>query len=156
VESQLSARLLEDLKAAMRESDTTRRDVLRFLRSEVHNLEIERGRPLSDQEIIEVIRRQIKQRREAIEQFARGGRQDLVAAEESQIHVLQQYLPSQMTYSEVLEIARDVVGELGAAGPKDMGKVMPMLRERIGARAEGSLVAKAAREALSAAPRSGG
>jgi uncharacterized protein YqeY len=156
VEKRPSERLLDDLKAAIRDTDTTRRDVLRFLRAEVHNLEIERKRPLFDQEIVEVIRRQIKQRREAIEQFARGGRQDLVAAEESQIQILQQYLPPQMTYQEVLEIARAVVRELGATGPKDMGRVMPALRERVGIRAEGGVVVAAAREALGTGQRSGG
>lgn len=145
----LSSQLLDDLKTAMRASDTNRRDVLRFLRAEVHNIEIERQRPLTDQEIIEVIRRQVKRRRESIDQFARGGRQDLVEAEEAGIEILEQYLPAQMTYEAVLAIAHDVVREVGASGPKDMGKVMPVLRARIGAEAEGGVVAAAAREALS-------
>ncbi len=145
----LSSRLLDDLKSAMRASDTNRRDVLRFLRAEVHNIEIERKRPLTDDEIIEVIRRQVKRRRESIDQFTRGGRQDLVAAEEAGIKILEEYLPAQMTYDAVLAIAQDVVRELGASGPKDMGKVMPVLRARIGSGAEGGVVAAAAREALS-------
>lgn len=147
--SDLSSQLLDDLKTAMRASDANRRDVLRFLRAELQNLEIERHRPLTDQEIIEVIRRQVKRRRESIDHFARGGRQDLVAAEESEIEILEQYLPEQMSYEAVLAIAQDVVRELGASGPKDMGKVMPALRARIGADAEGGVVAAAAREALS-------
>lgn len=145
----LSSQLLDDLKTAMRTSDANRRDVLRFLRAELHNTEIERQRPLTDQEIIEVIRRQVKRRRESIDQFARGGRQDLVAAEEAGIEILEQYLPAQMTYEAVLAVAQDVVREVGASGPKDMGKVMPVLRSRIGANAEGGVVAAAAREALS-------
>ena len=148
--SELATRLLDDLKDAMRSSDVTRRETLRFLRSDIHNQEIERGRALTDPEIVQVVQRQIKQRRDSIEQFARGGRQDLVTAEEAQITVLESYLPPQRSYEEVLAEAREVVRELGAIGPRDMGRVMPVLRERLGPSAEGSVVAAAAREALSA------
>lgn len=154
--NQLSSRLLDDLKAAMRASDTNRRDVLRFLRAEVQNAEIERRRPLTDQEVIEIIRRQVKRRRESIDHFARGGRQDLVEAEEAEIAVLEEYLPPQLSYEAVLDIARAVVQELGARGPKDMGRVMPALRARIGDQAEGGVMATAAREALSGNQSVGG
>lgn len=149
--SELADRLLDDLKDAMRANDVTRRETVRFLRAEIHNQEIERGHALSDAEIIEVVQRQIKQRRDSIEQFARGGRHDLVAAEEAQIAVLERYLPPQLSYDEVLAMARDVVQEIGASGARDMGRVMPLLRQRIGGTAEGSTIAAAAREALAAA-----
>ncbi|ACZ38324.1 MAG: GatB/YqeY domain-containing protein [Sphaerobacter thermophilus] len=148
--SELATRLLDDLKAAVRASDTTRREVLRYLRAEVHNVEIERGRPLTDEEIVSVIQRQIKQRRDAIEQFAKGNRQDLVEAETRQIEILQEYLPPPLTREELLALAREVAGELGASGPKDMGRVMPVVRERVGARAEGRDIATAVREVLAA------
>ena len=144
----LAGRLLDDLKAAMRSGDATRRDVLRFLRADVHNVEIERGHPLADDEVLAVIRRQIKQRRDSIEQFARGGRQDLVDSEERQISVLQTYLPAEMSRPELLEIARAVAAEVGARGPADMGRLMPALRARVGTRAEGRTVAEVAREVL--------
>src|SRR6185312_15350967 len=96
----LSARLQTDLKQAVLTTDKTRRDVIRFLRADIHNVEIERGHTLSDDEIIEVIVRQIKQRRDSIEQFARGGRQDLVDNETAQIHILETYLPPQLSPSE--------------------------------------------------------
>ena len=146
--SDLSLRLQNELKEAMRSSDTTRRDVVRFLRSEIHNVEIERGRPLSDDEIIAVVQRQIKQRHDSIEQFDRGGRQDLVDIERGQIAILERYLPPQLSDGDVLEIAREVVQELQASGPGDMGRVMPILRQRIGSRAQGNVVAQAARAAL--------
>jgi uncharacterized protein YqeY len=149
--SEIASRLLADLKDAMRSNDVTRRETVRFLRSEIHNQEIERGRALTDDEIIQVIQRQIKQRRDSIEQFARGGRQDLVEAETAQIQVLEHYLPPQLGYDEVLEIARNVVRELGASGPKDMGRVVTAVRQQVQGRAEGSVVAAAAREALSTA-----
>lgn len=147
--SELSLRLQNDLKEAMRSSDKTRRDVVRFLRSEIHNVEIDRGRPLSDDEIVAVVQRQIKQRHDSIEQFARGGRQDLVDAEQAQIAVLEEYLPPQLSEDEVLAEAREVAHELHASGPGDMGRVMPILRQRIGPRAQGNVVAQAARTALS-------
>lgn len=153
--SALATRLLDDLKAAMRGSDVTRRETLRFLRAEIHNQEIERRRPLTDDEIVAVVQRQIKQRRDSIEQFARGGRQDLVAAEEAQLQVLVSYLPPQLSYDDVLGIARAVVQELGAKGPKDMGRVVPVLRARVQSRAEGSVIAAAAREALNASSTRG-
>ena len=146
--NELSSRLQNDLKEAMRSSNTTRRDVLRFLRSEVHNVEIERGHALSNDEIVEVVVRQIKQRRDAIEQFARGGRQDLVDGETAQIAILEDYLPPQLSPSEVLELARDVVAELGGTGLSDMGRIIPALRERVGPRAPGNVVTQAARTAL--------
>jgi len=133
----------------MRSSDTTRRDVVRFLRAEIHNVEIERGHALSDDEIVAVVQRQIKQRHDSIEQFARGGRKDLVDAETAQIAILEHYLPPQMSDDDVLDLAREVIRELGASGLSDMGRVVPVLRQRVGPRASGNVVAQAARTALS-------
>ncbi len=146
--STLAERLLADLQEAVRTGDVTRREVIRFLRAEIKNREIDKGRPLTDDEIVEVIRRQIKMRREAIEQFRQGGRQDLVEREEAQIRVLESYLPQQLSPEELLELARAVVREVGATGPRDMGRVMPVLRERVGPRAEGRAIAEAAQRAL--------
>jgi uncharacterized protein YqeY len=154
VVSALAQRLLDDLQDAVRAGDVTRRETLRFLRADIKNVEIERGRPLSDAEIVEVIRRQIKLRRDAIEQFAQGGRQDLVAREQAQIAVLEHYLPPQLSDSELLQLARDAARELGATGPRDMGRLVPVLRERVGVRAEGRAIAEAARRVLT--ERAGG
>jgi len=146
--NELSNRLQTDLKEAMRSADKTRREVIRFLRADIHNVEIERGHALSDDEITEVIMRQIKQRRDAIEQFARGGRQDLVDAESAQIDILETYLPPQLSPAEVLDFAREVVATTGASGLGDLGRIIPVLRERLGPRAAGNVVAQAARTAL--------
>ncbi|GBD16665.1 hypothetical protein HRbin26_01568 [bacterium HR26] len=146
--STLAQRLLDDLQQAVRAGDVTRRETLRFLRADIKNVEIERGRPLTDDEIVEVIRRQIRLRRDAIEQFAQGSRQDLVEREQAQIAVLQEYLPPQLSDEELLRLAREVAREVEASGPRDMGRVMPVLRERVGSRAEGRAIAEAARQAL--------
>uniref|UniRef100_A0A7C2WHP8 GatB/YqeY domain-containing protein n=1 Tax=Thermorudis sp. TaxID=1969470 RepID=A0A7C2WHP8_9BACT len=146
--SNLAERLLNDLQEAVRAGDVNRRETLRFLRADIKNVEIERGRPLTDDEIVEVIRRQIRLRRDAIEQFAQGSRQDLVEREQAQIAVLQEYLPPQLSDEELLRLAREVAREVEAAGPRDMGRLMPVLRERVGSRAEGRAIAEAARQAL--------
>lgn len=146
----LAHRLLEDLKIAVRESDAIRRQTLRYLRSEIHNVEIELKRPLSDDEIIMIIRRQIKQRRDSIEQFARGGRDDLVSQESAELGILQSYLPEDLSFEELERIARETVIETGAASSRDMGKVMARMRERVAGRADGRATADAAKRALAA------
>lgn len=140
----------------MRSADTTRRDVLRFLRSEIHNVEIDRGRPLTDDEITTTILRQIEQRRESIKMFERGNRTDLIEREEQGIEILKEYLPPELTAEELAALAREVVQELNATGPRDLGRVIPALRERVGARAEPSAIAEAAKSAVGVGRRGTG
>jgi hypothetical protein len=144
----LSQRLVDDLKDAMRAGDSERRDVVRYLRAAIKNREIELRRPLTDDEIVAVIRGQIKQRRDSIELYRSGGREDLADAEAREITVLETYLPAQMPDTEIRAIARRVIDETSARGPRDMGKVMPRLIELIGGRADGSLVSQIARQEL--------
>jgi uncharacterized protein len=144
----IAERLVSDLGTAMREKDAQRRDVLRYLRSEVKNAEIEKGRELTDDEVLQVIQRQIKQRRESIEQFEKGNRQDLVDAENAQITILEGYLPPQLSQEELEQMAGDIAAQLDLAGARDMGKLMGPLRELVGSRAEGRAISDAAREIL--------
>jgi uncharacterized protein len=144
----IAERLVGDLGTAMREKDAQRRDVLRYLRSEVKNAEIEKGRELTDDEVLQVIQRQIKQRRESIEQFEKGNRQDLVDAENAQIAILEQYLPPQLSEQELERIANDLAAQLNLSGARDMGKLMGPLREQVGSRAEGRAISDAARKVL--------
>jgi uncharacterized protein len=141
-------RLMTDLGTAMRTKDTGRRDVLRYLRSEVKNAEIEKGRELTDEEVLGVIQRQIKQRRESIEQFQKGNRQDLVDAENAQIQILETYLPPQLDQAELERIAAELAEELDLSGARDMGKLMGPLREKVGTQAEGRAISDAARTVL--------
>ncbi|HXF51114.1 MAG TPA: GatB/YqeY domain-containing protein [Dehalococcoidia bacterium] len=136
----LKERLNQDLRDAMRAGDTRRRDVLRYLLAAVHNAEIDAGHALDDAGVIAVIQRQVKQRRDSIEEYRKGGRQDLVDKEEAEAAILQSYLPAQMSREEVVEAARAAIEELGARGPADKGKVMPVLIERLRGRAEGRLI----------------
>ena len=137
----LKDRLDEDLKSAIRAQDALRRNVLRSLRSEVHNEEIAQQKPLEDDDaIIGVISRQVRQRRESISEFRKGRRDDLVQREESELAVLLEYLPQQFTSEEIADLAREAVGEVGARGPGDKGRVMGKLMPLVRGRADGSVV----------------
>ena len=119
----LKDRLDEDLKRAIRQQDALRRNVLRTLRSEVHNEEIAQQKPLEDDDaIIGVISRQVRQRRESITEFRKGRREDLVQREESEMAVLLEYLPPQLSPDEIADMVREAVREVGARGPGDKGR----------------------------------
>lgn len=144
----LAERLSNDLKDAMRAGDARRRDVIRFLSAALQNAAIERRRELSDAEIEDIIRRQIKQRRESIELFRRGKRDDLADEEEAQIALLEPYLPAQMSDDELRAIVARVAAELGASALRDMGKLMPALQAATAGRADGRRLSEAARAEL--------
>ena len=149
----IPAQVEADLRDAMRAGDVARRDALRLLRNAIKNAEIDRRgvsqASLTDAEIRAVIQRQIKQRRDSIEQFRNGHRDDLAAKEETEIAVFQRYLPAMMSEAELRAAAESVVAATGATGPKEMGKVMPVLLARVGDRAERGAVAAVVRELLS-------
>ncbi len=144
----LRSRLDEDLKQAMRDKNVARRDVLRYLRSEIHNQEIASQKALDDEGIQAVLVKQAQQRRDSIEAFRQASRSDLVDNEEVGLSIVMEYLPQQMTAEEIRELALTVVKNVGAAGPADMGKVMgPLVRQTRG-RADGRQVRDAVREIL--------
>ncbi len=142
----------DDLKQALKEGDDVRKRTLRVLISAVHNAEIEKGAPLDDSGVLAVIAKQAKQRRESAEEFRKGGRQDLVEREEAEAVVLQAYLPAAMSQEEIAEAARKVIAEVGAQGPRDVGKVMPVLVKQLAGRAEGSEISAVVRELLAELP----
>ncbi len=144
----VAQRLTDDLKSAMLSGDVRRRDVIRFLRSAVKNAEIDLRRDLNDAEIQDVIRTQIKQRRDSVDMFRRGGRAELADEEEAQIAVLQTYLPQPIDEQELREIVRAQADALGASGPRDMGRLMPALMAATNGRAEGRVLSQLAREEL--------
>ncbi len=142
-----------DLKDAMRAGDSARRDALRLLRAALKNAEIERRgsehAAMDDSDVRAVIQRQIKQRRDSVEQFRNGKREDLAAKEEAEIAIFQSYLPQAMDDAAMRAAAVAVIGETGAHGPKDMGKVMPALLARVGDSADRSALAGIVRQLLS-------
>ena len=146
----LQGRLQSDLKDAMRSRDVVARESIRFLLSAYHNAEIEKREALTSDEELALLQRQVKQRAESIEQFTAAGRTDLVDREKEQLAVIERYLPAQLSDEDLTRLVDEAVTEVGATGPKEMGKVMPLLLPRIGGRADGRRVSTAVRARLSA------
>lgn len=150
MEPTIRSRLESDLKDAMRSGDTTSRDAIRYILAAIKNAEIDArvGGPVDE---VATLRKLGKQLSDAIDQYRSGGRPELAAKEAAQLAVLQRYLPEELSDAVLAELAKAVVAETGASGVKDMGKVMPLLNQRVAGRAEGRRISAAAREALTAA-----
>ena len=133
----LADKLMGDLKVAMKSRDKLRLSVIRQVRAEIKNAEIAKQKVLDDSDILGVISKEAKQRRESIGEFKKGNRQDLVAQEEAELTILLEYLPQQMSREEIVAAARQVIDEIGARGPGDRGKVMPKLVAELKGKAEG-------------------
>jgi len=147
--------LRSDLRDAMRAKDVPRRNTIRMVEAAIKNAEIEkRGTELAESDILAILQRQVKQRRESIEQFTQGGREDLAENERVEIAIIEAYLPQQLSRDEVELRARSVIAEVGAAGPGDRGKVMGMLMKDLRGQADGSLVNAVVGELLAEAAES--
>ena len=136
----LQERLMADLRDAMKSGDKVRLSAIRLVRAGIKNDEIAKGIPLNDAGVIDVLSREVKQRRESIDEFAKANRRDLLTKEEAELAVILEYLPQQMSREEVLTLARQLIGEVGAQGPRDKGKVMSQLMPELKGKAEGRLV----------------
>lgn len=144
----LRERLEADVKAAMRSGDTTARDTLRMVLATLKGAEIDSGRPSSDDEVQAVLVKAVKTRRESIDQFERGGREDLAAVERAQVEVLERYLPKQLSEDEARAAVAEVIAELGASSKADLGPVMKALRAKHGSALDGKLASRLAAEQL--------
>jgi hypothetical protein len=145
----LKQKLTDDLKQAMRDGDTVKRSVIRLTMAAIKNAEIARQTTLEDADILGVIAKEVRQRKESIEAFKQGDRPDLVAKEEAEMAVLEQYLPQQMTHEEIIAEARKVIAQVRAAGLSDKGKVMPQLIAKLKGRADGREINEVVTELLS-------
>jgi len=132
----LKERVTEDMKAAMRAKDPARLSAVRLLLAAMKQKEVDERVELSDADVLGIIDKMVKQRRESIAQYEKAARADLVAVEKFEIEVLQAYLPQQMGEAEVAQAVAAAVAESGASGVKDMGKVMALLRPRLAGRAD--------------------
>ena len=137
MEANLKQKLETDLKQAMRAKDNVRRSTIRLVMAAIKNAEIAQQTALDDPGILGVFAKEAKQRHESIEAFKQGNRPDLVAQEEAELAILQEYLPEAMTREEVIAEAKRVIAEVGAQGPRDKGKVMPQLIAKLKGRADG-------------------
>ncbi len=144
----LMEQLTADMKEAMKKGEKERLSVIRLVRGAVRQAEIDGKKTLTDDEVIAVIGKEVKMRRDSIEEFARGGRTDLVKKTQAEIAVLMPYLPKQLSTDEVKKIVADVIAAVGASTAKDMGKVMGALMPRVKGRADGKLVNEIVRSLL--------
>jgi hypothetical protein len=147
----LRERLQADTTAAMRSGDVLRRDVLRMVQNTIYNTEKARKVTLSEDEILGVLAREVKTRRESIEAFRKGGREDLAAKEEAEIAILTDYLPAALTDDELRALVDEAVAATGAASARDLGKVMGWLSPRIRGRADGKVASGLVAQALARA-----
>ncbi len=138
----LKEQLTEDMKTAMKakEAGKQRLGVIRLVRGAVRQLEIDGKKELDDAGVLAVLSKEVKQRRDSIEEFRKGGREDLVKQNEEEIAILMEYLPQQLSEDEVRSLVKEAVTASGASSPKDMGKVMKLLMPKVKGRADGKLV----------------
>ena len=136
----LRAKITEDMKAAMRAKDTARLSAIRLLLAAVKQREVDERRELADADVLAVIEKMVKQRRDSIAQFTAGNRMDLVATEQGELDVLQAYQPQQLGDAEIDAAVAAAIASTGATGPAGMGKVMAELKPRLAGRADMSAV----------------
>jgi len=139
-DSSLKRRIDQDLKEALKKRDTLRLSVLRMLKSEIGYKEIEKGSKLSDDDVISVFSSSIKRRRDSVEQFEKGGREDLASREKAEIEVVSAYLPEQLTEEDLRGIIAQIMEQLKAAGPSSLGLVMKEVIPKVKGRADGKMV----------------
>jgi uncharacterized protein YqeY len=147
----LRERLQADTTAAMRSGDALRRDVLRMVQNAVYTIEKAKHVTLSDDEVLGVITKEVKTRRESVDAFRKGGREDLAAKEEAEIAILAEYLPQQLTDEELQALVDQAVLETGATSARDLGRVMGVLSPRIRGRADGKKASGMVAQALARA-----
>ena len=147
----LKDELEADLKSAMKGKDQLRVSVIRMLKSAIKYREIELMKSLDDAGVQTVIGSEVKRRRNAVEQYRQGGREDLASKEEQEIAILQHYQPAQLSEAELARVVDGVIARVGAQGPKDMGKVMKELLPEVQGKAEGKVVSELVKQRLAQA-----
>lgn len=145
----LLERLNADMKQAMKDKDKTKLSVIRMIKSALQNEQIKSGKELTEDEVLSVLNRERKQRKDSLQEFIKAGRDDLVAAVEAELEVLATYMPEQLSEEELKKIVQQVIAETGATSKKEMGKVMSAIMPRVKGKADGALVNKLVQELLS-------
>ncbi len=144
----LKDRLLEDMKSAMKKKDTIRKSTITMVRAAILQKEKDEKVKLDDAGVVGIIAKEVKQRKDSIPEFERGNRPDLVDELNTEINILMEYLPQQLTEKEIGKIVLQTISEVGATGMKDMGKVMGALMPRLKGRADGKLINEIVRKHL--------
>lgn len=136
----LSERLNDDMKTAMRSQDKFRLSVIRMVRSSIKNVEIDQRKTLTDNEVLEILGRELKQRKDSLQEFEKAGRDDLADAVKAEIGIISEYLPEQLGEDEITAIVQQTIAEVGASSKAELGKVMSALMPKVKGRADGKLV----------------
>ena len=145
----LKERLAQDLKAAMKDKNTVRKNVVQFVRAGVLQVEKDNKVTLDDNGVLEVIAKQLKQRRDSLPDYEKSGRDDLIAELKAEMDVLMEYLPEQLSREELEAILKDIIEKLGASSMKDMGKVMQEAKAQTVGKADGKMINEVAKSLLS-------
>lgn len=144
----IKEQLQEDLKTAMREKDTVRKNVVQLIKAGVLQYEKDNKTTLDDEGVLSVIAKQLKQRRDSLPDYEKSGREDLIAQLKREMELLMEYLPAQLSHEELTEIVKDAITKTGASGIKDMGKIMAEVMPKTEGRADGKEINLIARELL--------
>ncbi|RQD69777.1 MAG: GatB/YqeY domain-containing protein [Tindallia sp. MSAO_Bac2] len=144
----LKDHLAEDLKTAMKNKELTRKNVITMIRSSVKQIEVDERKELSDEDVLQIIMKQVKQRNDALESFKSAGREDLVEQTKEEISILESYLPEPLTEEEILQSIQNAIDETGAESMKDMGAVMNKVMADTKGKADGKIVSQLVRQKL--------
>ena len=144
----LKEKLLEDLKNCMKEKNVVRKNVIQMVRAAILQVEKDKQITLDDNQIIDIIAKESKKRKDALGDYEKSGREDLINEIKEEIEILAEYLPKQLSLEEVETIVKDVINEIGATSMKDMGKVMKAAKEKIGAASDGKTINEVVKKCL--------
>lgn len=144
----LKEKLLEDLKMSMKEKNEVRKNAVQMVRAAILQVEKDNGVTLEDEKIVQIIAKEVKKRKDSLDDYIKGGRQDIVAQVEEEISILSEYLPKQLSKEEIEKIVKEIIEQVGATSMKDMGKVMKEAKEKIGASADGKAINEVVKELL--------
>ena len=144
----LKEKLMSDLKEAMKEKQILRKNVVQMIRAAILQVEKDKQIELEDNQILEIIAKESKKRKDSLADYEKSGRQDLIEQVKQEIEIIAQYLPKQLSKEEITNIVKEIIEETGATCIKDMGKVMKVAKEKIGAAADGKTINEVVKELL--------
>lgn len=144
----LKEKLLEDLKNSMKEKNTIRKNVIQMVRAAILQFEKDKGLQVEDNKILEIIAKEVKTRKDSLEEFKKAGRQDLISQAQEEIKILEEYLPKQLTKEEITYKIKKIIQKIGATSIKDMGPVMKEAKVQIGTAADGKTINEVVKELL--------
>ena len=145
----IKEKLLNDLKESMKDKNLVRKNTIQMVRAAILQVEKNKQIELTDEQVIEIIARESKKRKDAEAEFEKSGREDLIKQNQEEIEILKEYLPKQLSIDEIENVVKDIIAETGATSIKDMGRVMKASKEKIGAAADGKAISDAVKKLLS-------